>query len=131
MSFALIQEYSDTYQEVPGMTMFAAYLLERVNVELIENDKGFAIYVITGTESYIRDIWVKKEFRKQGVASSLADLVAEKAIEAGCSILSGSVCPTTKGADDSIRVLQAYGMRVHSATNNLIVFIKDLESKGN
>jgi len=108
------------------MTLFGAYLKERENVDLVETEDGFAIYAITGNECYIRDIYVKPELRNQKVASKIADQVCEKAKKAGCKILTGSVCPSTKGADASLRVLQGYGMRLHSCSTNLIIFVKDL-----
>ena len=131
MSITLVTQNQETPNEIEKldvmpMTLFAAYLKEREGVNLLETDKGFAIYVITGNECYIRDIYVKPEFRKEKVASHLADLICEKAREAGCKVLTGSVCPTTKGSTASLQVLLGYGMRLHSATANLIIFIKDL-----
>ena len=114
-------------EKINEMGMFASYLNERENVELVETDKGFAIYAITGSECYLRDIYVKPEYRKTGVASSIADIVCDRAKSMGCKMLTGSVCPTTRGADASLRVLQGYGMRLHSASTNLIVFVKDLK----
>jgi predicted GNAT family acetyltransferase len=125
MPIALVPKEPVT-EKINEMGMFASYMNERENVELVETDKGFATYVVTGTECYIRDIYVKPEFRKSGVAASIADLIAIRAKTVGCKMLTGSVCPTTRGADASLKVLIGYGMRLHSCSNNLIVFIKDL-----
>lgn len=109
-----------------AMSAFAAYLYERESVQLLETDKGFATYIITGSECYIRDIWVLPEFRQKGTASGLADIVADRARKAGCTLLTGSVCPSTKHSTDSLKVLLAYGMTLHSAETNLIWFSKSL-----
>ena len=117
---------SNTLDESPKMGKFASYLKEREGVNLIETDKGFAIYSITGEECYIRDIWVSEEHRKAGVASAIADQVVIKAKEAGCKLLTGSVCPAANGSTASLKVLLGYGMKLHSSAPNLIIFTKDI-----
>lgn len=114
------------YISPPQMNKFAAYLKEREGVELLETDDGFAIFNIKGEECYIRDIYVWPELRQKGIASRLADEISSIAKLAGCKILTGSVCPTLKGSTTSIDVLRGYGFKLHSATNNLIFFSKDL-----
>ena len=114
-------------QSSNSMSQFAAYLKERENVELLETNTGFAIYLINGKECYIRDIWVKPECRQKGVASAIADQIAIKAKEAGCTFLTGSVSPTANNSTQSIQVLIGYGMRLHSSSAAGIIFIKDLE----
>lgn len=121
-----ITEVAKVMEFKPEMGMFADYIKEREGVNLLETEHGFAIYVITGKEIYLRDIFVKKEFRKQGIASQIADKVAEIGKKAGCNIMSGSVVPSMVGSTASLKTLLAYGMRVHQATTNYIVFIKDL-----
>lgn len=128
MSISLVKSDSEVPKQdsLKEMTKFANYLKEREGVDLIETDQGFAIYNISRDECYIRDIYVFPEFRKQGVASSIADLVCVKARLAGCKILTGSVCPTTKGSTTSLDVLRGYGMKLHACSNNLIMFSKEL-----
>lgn len=109
-----------------SVSMFKAYLKEREGVDLIEREDGFAIYLITGQECYIRDIYTQPESRKTGTAGSMADEIAEIARAAGCKYLTGSVYLGAKGADASAKVLMAYGMRLHKTVDNGIIFIKDL-----
>jgi GNAT superfamily N-acetyltransferase len=107
-------------------SLFAEYLLEREKVHVLETEQGMAIYVINLTEVYIRDIYVKPEFRKQKVASKIADIVVDRAKKAGCTFLTGTVVPSMPGSDISMKVLQGYGMRLLSCKENLVVFIKDI-----
>jgi hypothetical protein len=56
----------------------------------------------------------------------MADHVAVLAKERGCTFMTGSVCPQLKSATDSMKVLLAYGMKLHSVTPNLVFFTKDI-----
>ena len=107
------------------MYQLAAYLREREGVESLIKDEGFATYIITGEECYIRDIWVHRDFRKTNIASRMADEISEIAKKFGCTHLTGSVCPTAKASTDSLRVLLAYGFQLHSSAPNIIFFRKD------
>lgn len=111
------------------MSLYGEYIKERLGREIIETEHGFASYVICGenqNECYIIDIYTSPEFRKQGAASTLADLITEKAKELGCTILSGSVDPTTNNATDSLKVLLAYGFELVAIGNGLIWFKKEI-----
>ena len=107
-------------------SLYARYLLERTNWGVVENDKGFIVYSIKNQECFIRDIFVLPEFRKSREATKMADEVTEIAKDHGCTYLSCTVCPEANGADMSLKVVMAYGFKLHSANNNLIILKKDL-----
>lgn len=88
---------------------YALYVREREGRDIVEDEKGFATFTIQDESCYIVDIFVRKEFRQQGLASKYADKIAEIAKEKGCKFLVGSVCWTTNGASASEKVLRAYG----------------------
>lgn len=109
-------------------SLYAHYLRERTSIEIIETDFGFITYSIEAEECYIRDLFILPMHRHAHMAKDLADKVLEIAKTKNCKYLTGSVCPTTKGSDSSVKVLMAYGMKLHSAINNLIIFKKDIVS---
>lgn len=102
------------------------YIKERENVEVLETTEGFATYSIKQPECYIKDIYVKPEFRQKHIASKLADKISVLAREMGCKYLTGSVSPITNNSTESLKVLLGYGFRLHSSQHNIIYFIKDL-----
>ncbi len=107
------------------MSLYAEYLAERLGDHIIENEKGFATYRYTDeTTVYIVDIYVRPDFRKQGVAGDIADYIMELAKKKGCTKMLGSVVPSAKGSTESIKVLLGYGMSVDSCTNDFILFRK-------
>lgn len=109
-------------------SMYAKYLKERTYDEILETDQGFATYRYIQDKNavYIVDIYVLPEHRKSSIASKLADEICREALDKGCDLLIGTVCPTAKGSTDSIKVLIAYGMEVKSSSQDFIVFEKRL-----
>lgn len=109
------------------MDMYKAYLEERTpGKSVYYNDYGFATYHINGEEVYIEDLYVKPEYRKEGIAASLADSIAVTAKAAGCKVMTGSVVPSAVNSTTSMKVLLAYGFRLHKSLDNFIIFVKDL-----
>lgn len=109
------------------MSLFADYLKEKTNDQIIESEIGFATYRYLDKESvYIVDLYVKPAYRQQKAASSIADIIVELAKKKGCKKLLGSVVPSTKGSTESVKVLLAYGMSLDSSVNDFITFKKDI-----
>ncbi len=110
------------------MSLYAEYLKERTNDEIIEVDEGFATYryIDNGTTVYIVDIYVRPECRKYGHAAALADLIAKTAKTNGCTSMIGTVMPSSNGSTDSLKVLLAYGMKLDKAIDNGIIMRKDI-----
>lgn len=101
-------------------SLFALYLKERTNKEIIETEKGFATYYYLPDGCYIEDIFVKKEFRRSGEASKMTDQIAKIAKEKGFNKLYGTVVPTAKGSNDSLKALQAYGFEIYNSDQTFI-----------
>jgi GNAT superfamily N-acetyltransferase len=110
-----------------NMSLYSEYLLERTNDHIIEADQGFVTYrYLNEKQVYIIDIYVKPEFRRKRCGSALADKVVEEAKTKSCTELIGTIIPGLKGSDASLKALQAYGMALHSANNNIIILKKDI-----
>lgn len=109
------------------LSLYAQYLIERTDDRILEIEEGFITWRQISPETfYIIDIYIKPQFRECGIASNLADQVCRFAKAAGAKEVIGTVVPSLKGATESIQTLVAYGMRVSSSTENLIVFKKEL-----
>ncbi len=109
------------------MSLYADYLHEKTNDQIIENEFGFATYRYIGNDVvYIVDIYILPEFRKSKHASTIADNIVELASKKGCTKLMGSIVPSNKNSTDSLKVLLAYGMKLESSTTDFIAFTKDI-----
>jgi GNAT superfamily N-acetyltransferase len=107
-------------------SLYAMYLLEREGKYTVESDRGFLTYSFFEDKCYLENLFVHPDYRNTHEASKMADKVAEIAKTKGCKKLIGSVVPSTRNSDDSIKVLQAYGFKLDSSTNNYIIFTKDI-----
>jgi len=109
------------------VSLYQAYIHEKTNKSIIETDSGFATYSFPDEKTvYIEDIYVIPSKRKSGLASELANQIAQIAKERGCTEMLGSVVPNTKNSTDSLLVLLAYGMTLNSSSNNFILFSKTI-----
>lgn len=111
------------------MSLYAEYISERTDDKIIEiDDVGFITYrhILDKKTTYIIDLYIRPEFRKGKMASNLADQITEEAKSLGHTKLLGSVIPSNKNSDTSIKILHAYGMKLQSCTENFIIFEKEL-----
>lgn len=108
---------------------FAAYKKERENAFIIEDETGFATAIEYGDYFYIDEIFVRKGFRKQNFAATYADKLVELGLSLGYEKILGSVDVNANGATTSLKVLLAYGMRLHSTNGSIIYFEKDITIK--
>lgn len=109
---------------------YAKYIKELKNFDMIEDENGFAIYGIMEEPPnkfcYIEDIYVIPEKRKEKIASSYADKIAQIAKQHGCNILLGSVVPSYKDSHYRMLVLLGYGFKLYSTQHDLIYFQKEI-----
>lgn len=110
------------------MSMYADYVKERLGDGVLEGEKGFVTfrYLNNKKSVYIVDIYIKPEFRKQHVASEMADIIVETAKKEGATELLGTVNPSSKNATASLKVLLGYGMILASCFQDVIVFKKEI-----
>lgn len=109
------------------MSLYADYLRERTDDQIIETELGFVTYrFLNEKQAYIIDIYVVPEHRKLGAASGMADMVVEIAKRRGCTELIGTVVASAKGSDISLKVLQGYGMTLKSHSDSCIIMGKEI-----
>lgn len=108
-------------------SLYAQYLMEKTDDQIIETNDGFVTYrFLDAVSVYIVDIYVNPTGRKRGAATVLANHVVDIAKAKGCEKLIGTVIPSNKNSTDSLRVLLAYGMKLESSAPDLIVFGKGI-----
>ncbi len=108
--------------------MYAKYLRERTEDLIMECDFGFATYRYLNDRKtvYIMDIFVDREARQRGLASDMANEISREAKELGCVEMLGTIKPSAKGSTTGLKVLLAYGMTLHSASDVVLICRKDL-----
>jgi len=106
---------------------YAQYLEELTsNCHMYEDDKGFFIYEINDKEFYMKEIYVQKEFRQNGVAKDYDKKAVEMAKEFGCVYIKGSVVPVNNGATISLKMQLALGYELLYCDGFTIYLKKEL-----
>ncbi len=108
------------------MSHYRDYIKEYTDKHVLETDAGFATFSVYSDTIYLENIYIRPELRRSKQASILADQVCTIGKEMGCSVLMGSVVPSAKNSTISLKVLLGYGMALASASNDLIIFKKDI-----
>ena len=114
------------------MSLYSEYLKEKTEDKIIESDRGFLTYRFFYDQKdhcdavYIIDLYVQPSFRKEKLASSMADQVTELAKKRGCKKMLGSIIPSNKNSTASLHVLLSYGFTLDSSSDNIIWFRKEL-----
>jgi hypothetical protein len=110
-----------------SIDMYASYLEELGAKHLYRNEKGFVIYSFIDKSCYLEEIYILPEYRGKKEFAELSDAVTLIAKEKGCNKLLGSVIPTINNSTRSVGMLLSYGAKLESASNNFILFSKDIK----
>jgi len=111
-------------------SLYAQYINERCGRGILETKDGFATFDYVNTDTvYIVDLFVTPNKRKSHVATSLADKIVEQALKDGKKYLLGSVDTTAKGAMESMKVLEAYGMTVCKVAEPMVFYGKEIKEE--
>lgn len=102
------------------MSLYADYIKEREDFDIVETDKGFLTYLIRPPEVYIRDIYVVPEHRQMSVTKHMIDTVEQIAKDKGCKYTVTTVDPNAKGAEVSENVVIASGGKEYDRSRGLI-----------
>lgn len=108
------------------MSLFAKYIKERENAELLQHDWGFATYKVGPDYIYVQDFFVDKEERKNGRAQQLMIELIAVATEAGKSSLIGSVDPKDPNSSTMTSIMFSRDFKLISCDGTLIYLKKDL-----
>lgn len=106
--------------------MYFDYLQERLGYEVMQNDYGFIVLQIIGTDCYLHELYVRPEHRRKQNATYLADCALEKAKQSGCTKLWSQVVITTNGANEAMAAHLAWGMRLHSTDAGRVILSREI-----
>lgn len=96
------------------MDLYAEYIAERESraLYLDPEGRGFLTYSFhdDGNTLYIADIYVKPEFRREGLAAKMADKITDFAKSKGAQVVLGSIARHLPSAEASRKILLSWGM---------------------
>lgn len=104
-------------------TLYAKYIKERLDHEIIENESGFITYKINGNECFIADMYVDQDKRKNGIGTDLLTELKCIVIENNAEYITAHVHQFDKAAPNTLAASFKRGFKIHSANNNVITLI--------
>ena len=113
------------------MSLYADYLAERTDDQVIENEHGFVTFRFLAADDgasacFIVDMYVRPDMRLLGIGKKLADEVTSKAEARGCRELICTTFSHCKGWRDSQKAIVAYGFTPVNNVGDMTIFKKDL-----
>jgi len=106
--------------------MYFEYAKERESLDSITSENGFALYRKDKNTLFIRDIYVKPEFRKTSEFLNLFKRLKKIAEELNCKYMEGHVYLDTKDPTLSLRAILSAGFKVVHASNGMIALTKEI-----
>jgi hypothetical protein len=109
-------------------SLYAQYIKERENFEIVESEKGFTTYQIyENGECYIRDIFVAPEFRNTKISFEMEKQINDIAKLNNCNFLIGSICLDAKNPSKSLQILLNDQWQVYKTIGNMIFVKKEVQ----
>lgn len=110
------------------MSHYGEYLLEREGFYTLEDDYGFATYILNKEENlvYIRETFVTKNYRRKGICFGYMDKIVEIAKDREITKLVGSACVNAKGSTESMKMMLAYGFKLRNLNGSMIFLEKEI-----
>lgn len=108
------------------MSLYKNYKEEREDAVVVENERGFASAVKLEKHLYIDEIYILPKYRKSHLATEFADELVVIAKKLNYKLLLGSVDINANNSTISLKVLLAYGFKLHSADGTLIYLEKEI-----
>ena len=108
-------------------TLYAEYIKERMDCDVLENETGFITYRIIGQECFIADMYVPARLRTAGKGRSLVGELEEIAKLKGCKFISATIYLKDGGASNTLTAALLVGFRVIAADQGVLTIIKETQ----
>lgn len=108
------------------MSLYAEYLKETFGKDIIEDEDGFASFLIVKKECYVETVYVRPEARSSKHSFQYVDRIVEIAKEQGCQYLLTTVNKRISTPERSIHIILKYGFKKHSEDDDCHVFFKEI-----
>lgn len=111
-------------------TLYAKYVLERENAQILENDVGFIKYVITGKECFLADMFIESTKRSTSLCRNMFAELSKIASDARCEVITANIHLNDKGHVKTLQAAFKLGFKIARAQNDILLIIKELKSEG-
>lgn len=107
-------------------TLYAKYMKERSNAEILETESGFIVYRIVGKECFIVDMYFDRDKRGTKLPTQLVNELGEVAKESGCECITANIHLSDKMAAKTLTSTLKFGFSLVRADAGILLIAKDL-----
>lgn len=108
-------------------SLYAKYMKERQNAEILENESGFVVYKFLEKECFINEMFVDTNKRSKGVGRALIYELEAIALEKGCDCISANIHLWDKGASNTLMAALSVGFEVSRSEQNILLIAKKIK----
>ena len=110
------------------MRLYAEYIKEIMDMELIKGDDYFYTYKVEDSHIYLQDVYIRKEKRESGLMDSILKEVVEMAKEKNKEFVTSSIC---KNASEEVfsrtnYILTKNLFEEYTKDDNMIYYCKEI-----
>jgi len=106
------------------MSMYADYVKERTSRSILETEYGFVVFSYEGEDYtlFIHELFVRKESRRRGHGARMIEELILDAGKRGAQQIVGCVDPRALNADESMKIILAYGLKPYGIHGEFVAF---------
>lgn len=108
-------------------TMYAKYVKQRKNCEILENEYGFVVYKNTGDECFIDEMFVDESARKNGKGRELINALEQIAKSNYKKVITGNIYLNDPNCNETLISALLVGFKVVRAEHGLILILKEIK----
>lgn len=110
------------------MNLYAEYLKEREDKELLYTNDYFVVYEILKNYIYLQDMYIRPEKRGNRLSKKLLEDVCNIGKNNSCNQIITSACLKANNFDKSFYIIKSYGFEAYKKDekNGMIYFIKGI-----
>lgn len=108
------------------MNNYAAYLKERENKYILENEHGFIVYQVVGTDCFLAEMFIIKSHRHTGLFEKMISELREIAELNKCATITATIDLRDKGANRNLRASQKVNFTITQANQDILLIKKEV-----
>jgi len=110
-------------------TLYAKYIKERENFDVLETDSSFLTYKIKENSCFIGHAYVEKSARKKGGLRHIINDLSIIAKRNGCETITGAIDLRDSGASVTLLASLKIGFKVFQAESGVILIAKKIKGE--
>lgn len=108
-------------------TLYAKYIKQRENAEVLETDKGFVVYKFIEDEIFIKEIFIDESNRQSGVCRELVTKLEDIARINNKKIITGKIFLNDPNCNQTLIAALLIGFKVIRADQDIILILKEIK----